>query len=157
MTTPTPNTDDFYPLVWHVVRQVPAGHVSTYGQIASMLPPSDGIEPTDFRKLCPKWVGEALNAVSFDDIDGQTVTPGVPWWRIINSKGGISMPRGSNAAHEQRQRLAAEDVQFDARGLVSLDKFGWDGPPSAFIESNGLLSPKPLRKPPDTPRQISLF
>ncbi len=154
--TPTPNNDAFYPLVWRVVREVPAGRVSTYGQIASMLPPQDDIEPEDFRKLCPKWVGEALNAVSFNDIDGQAVTPGVPWWWIINSKGGISMPRGSSAAHEQRQRLAAEDVQFDARGLVRLERFGWDGPAADFLEANGLLTPTPLRKP-GSPRQMSLL
>jgi len=154
--TSSPNPAHFHPLVWYVVRQVPTGTVSTYGQIASMLVAPEGFIEQDFRKLSPKWVGEALNAVSFSDMDGQSVSPGVPWWRIINSKGGISMPRGSHAAYEQRQRLAAEDVQFDARGLVKLEVFGWDGPPAEFIEVNGLLTPKPLRKP-DVPRQISLF
>ncbi|MEO0564539.1 MAG: MGMT family protein, partial [Chloroflexota bacterium] len=61
MQTPDPTT--FYPLVWDVVRQVPYGVVSTYGQIAATIPAPDGIDPEDYRRLGPKWVGQALNAV----------------------------------------------------------------------------------------------
>lgn len=155
MITP-PDPTLFNPLVWTIVRQVPFGVVSTYGQVASMIPAPEYIQDDDFKKLSPRWVGDALNAVSFRDIDGQPVAPGVPWWRIINSKGGISMPTGSNAAHEQRNRLVAEEVTFDARGLVSLDQFGWEGPPQDWLDEHGLLKPKPLRKP-GSPKQMSLF
>ncbi len=154
LTSPDPAV--FNPLVWQIVRQVPNGAVSTYGQVASMIPVPDDIDAEDFRKLSPKWVGEALNAVSFRDIDGQPVAPGVPWWRIINSRGGISMPRGSRAAYEQRARLVAEDVTFDARGCVSLDEFGWEGPVQAWLDEHALLPPTPLRKP-GSPKQMSLF
>jgi len=154
--TNTPDPAVFNPLVWHIVRQVPTGVVSTYGQIASMIPAPDGINADDFGKLGPKWVGEALNAVSFRDIDGQTVAPGVPWWRIINNRGGISMPSGSKAAYEQRTRLIAEAVMFDARGCVDLTEFGWDGPAQDWLAGHGLLPPKPLRKP-GSPRQMSLL
>ena len=155
MVTP-PNPTEFNPVVWTIVQQVPYGVVSTYGQIASIIPTPDGIDDADFKRLGPKWVGDALNAISYPDMDGKPVQPGIPWWRIINSKGGISMPRGSNAAQEQRTRLAAEEVTFDARGLVNLDQFGWEGPPDAFLQLHGFIKPKSLRKP-DSPTQMSLF
>lgn len=151
-----PNPDTFHPTVWQVVRQVPQGVVSTYGQIASVIPPPDGVDDEDYRRLGPKWVGQALNAVSFDDIDGRARVQGVPWWRIINSEGGISMPAGSRAAAEQRARLEAEGVTFDAGERVPLARYGWDGPPAAWLDAHGFRAPKPLRKP-DGPTQMSLF
>lgn len=154
--TQNPDPSVFNPIVWEIVRQVPTGTVSTYGQIASMIPVPSDMDADDFRRLAPKWVGDALNAVSFRDLDGQPVAPGVPWWRIINSKGGISMPRGSSAAHQQRQRLSAENVHFDARGLVNLSVFGWEGPPQSWLDDHHFTKPEPLRKP-DEPTQMSLF
>lgn len=151
-----PNPETFHPIVWQVVRQVPHGVVSTYGQIASVIPPPDGVDAEDYRRLGPKWVGGALNAVSFDEVDGKSQASGVPWWRIINSQGGISMPAGSQAASEQRARLEAEDVAFDANDRVALARYGWDGPPQAWLDAHGFLAPKPLRKP-DDPTQMRLF
>lgn len=153
---PPPNPAIFTPLVWTIVRQVPFGTVSTYGQIASMIPPCDDIPETDFRRLAPKWVGDALNAVSYSDVDGKPVAVDVPWWRIINSKGGISLPRGSNVAHQQRTRLVAENITFDARGTVDLNTFGWEGPTSDWLAENQLLAPISLRKP-GSPQQMTLF
>jgi methylated-DNA-protein-cysteine methyltransferase-like protein len=59
-----------------------------------------------------RWVGGAM-AQCPDD---------VPWWRVINAKGEISLRPG---AQEQRARLEAEGVEFDARGRVDLKRFGW--------------------------------
>ena len=151
-----PNPDQFNPIVWQVVQQVPHGTVSTYGQIASIIPPPEGVDPDDYRKLAPRWVGQALNAISYDDVDGKSQAPGIPWWRIINSKGGISLPTGSKVATEQRQRLIAENVEFDANDLVALSRYGWDGPPQTWLDTHGFIAPKPLRKP-DSPSQMSLF
>ena len=151
----SPNPDTFYPLVWQIVRQVPVGVVSTYAQIASIIPPPFPDEADHFQRLGSKWVGEALNAVSFRDVDGTPLSPAVPWWRIINSKGGISLPSGSTAAREQQQRLLQEGVRFEG-GLVALEVFGWEGPSCDWLEQYGLLKPKSLRKPP-APQQLSLF
>ncbi len=158
MQYPPPNPDVFNPLVWRIVRQVPHGVVSTYGQIASMIPTPENIDAEVFARLGPQWVGQALNAVSFRDIDGQPMSPGVPWWRIINSKGGISMPEGSSAATEQRRRLVAEDVTFGPTGRVALAVYGWEGPSADWLDETGLLAPKPLRKPGGPPpEQLSMF
>lgn len=145
-----PDPDRFFQLVWAIVRQVPRGIVTTYGQIASMIPPPLGVEVGDYDRLGPVWVGKAMNAVSSVDESG------VPWQRVINSQGGISLPEGSRAALEQRQRLEAEGVQFDAKGRVNLNRWGWDGPADDWLREMNLRPPHPIRKP-DDPQQMTLF
>jgi methylated-DNA-protein-cysteine methyltransferase-like protein len=98
--------------VWDVVRQIPAGKVATYGQIAKLLPTPEGVEEKAYLSLGPRWVGSAM-AKCPDD---------VPWQRVINSKGEISPRPG---AEEQRRLLEEEGVEFDDRGRVDLVRFGW--------------------------------
>ncbi len=147
-----PDPMPFYKLVWEIVRQIPEGAVATYGQIAGMIPPPEGIQPEDYDKLAPRWVGDAMNAVSRVD------EPTIPWHRVINGKGGISLPENSKAAALQRARLRAEAVLLGSDERVSLDEFGWDGPDAKWIDERGLRAARPLRKPKDdAPRQMSLF
>jgi methylated-DNA-protein-cysteine methyltransferase-like protein len=99
--------------VWDLVCQIPPGKVAAYGQIARLLPPPDGVEAKAYLALGPRWVGAAM-AKCPDD---------VPWQRVINSKGEISLRPG---AEEQRRLLEEEGVEFDARGRVDLVRFGWE-------------------------------
>jgi methylated-DNA-protein-cysteine methyltransferase-like protein len=122
-----PNQQAFYEQVWNLVRQVPFGKVATYGQIAKLLPPPNGVEIETYAAFAPRWVGGAM-ANCPDD---------VPWQRVINSKGEISERAG---AEKQRQLLEQEGVEFDAKGRIDLKKFGWSG------KSEG-----------DVPQQPSLF
>lgn len=155
MSRQAPNTDAFYQLVWKIVQQVPPGEVTTYGQIASMIPCPPDWDETDWRRLSPRWVGDAMNAVS-----GEAEVE-IPWQRVINSKGGISLSMEGKLGRLQHLRLLTEGVDFDDRLLVDLRKFGWDGPDAAFLEANQLLIPRPLAVAPapkaDTPKQLSLF
>ena len=158
------NLDDpmpFYKTVWEIVRQVPISIVTTFGQIATMIPTPDGVDPDDYAKLGPRWVGDAMNAVSRVD------EPTVPWHRVINAKGMISLPENSKSAALQRARLRAENVMGDDE-RVDLSEFGWEGPGAKWLEERGLLEPRALKKakpaqpPPDnssddTPKQLSLF
>ena len=98
--------------VWDVVRQVPPGRVTTYGEVARRWPPPDGMDPKAYQAFAPRWVGGAM-AVCPND---------VPWQRVINSKGEISPRPG---AQEQRQLLEEEGIQFDERGRIDLKIFGW--------------------------------
>lgn len=111
-----PNAQAFYERVWEIVRRVPRGKVATYGQIAKMIPPPDGVELETYVAFGPLWVGGAMSACPDD----------VPWQRIINSKGEISERDGAGA---RRQRLLLEDegVFFSERGRILLKKYGWDG------------------------------
>ena len=98
---------DSYARIYAVVRKVPRGRVATYGQVAALA----GL-PGHARQ-----VGYALHALN----DGR-----VPWHRVVNAQGRISgradEPGGSVL---QRIRLEQEGVEFDARGRIALDRFGW--------------------------------
>lgn len=151
MNTP-PDSQAFNPLVWKIVQQIPTGVVSTYGQIASMIPAPPGVDQDDYDRYGAIWVGKAMNAVSSQD------DPDIPWQRVINSQGGISLPEDSRAAVEQRLRLEREGLTFDKHGRVSLNTFGWEGPDAAWLRANHLLTPRPLKKPKDeNSGQMKLF
>jgi len=132
-----PNPKTFFPLVWDIVEQIPAGKVSSYGQIASMIPPDQDMAPTRMKSLAPRWVGTAMRK-----------TPrgrNIPWHRVINSQGSISFPASSPNADEQRRRLELEGLRFDERGKVDFALVGWSGPDETFLRRKGLLPPRPLK------------
>jgi len=111
-----PNPMEYKIKVWEMVRQVPQGKVATYGQIAALVGPPEGMSEQDYRAFGPRWVGGAMAACPDD----------VPWQRIINAQGKISL-RGGSEVH-QRELLEAEGVVFDERERVDLKRYGWKGP-----------------------------
>ena len=111
-TTP-PNQQAYYEQVWTLVRQIPKGKVASYGQIALMLPPPNGVEFEAYEAFGPRWVGGAM-ANCPDD---------VPWQRVINSQGRISERAG---AERQRLLLEEEGIVF-VKDKVDWKKFGWRG------------------------------
>ncbi|MGC8781795.1 MAG: MGMT family protein [Anaerolineae bacterium] len=102
---------NFFERVYRLVRQIPPGKVASYGQIAALLG----------HPQAARTVGWALNALS-----GPRAAE-VPWHRVINSAGRISIARADLSAALQRAFLEAEGVEFDARGDVDLRRFGWEG------------------------------
>jgi methylated-DNA-protein-cysteine methyltransferase-like protein len=112
--TSPPDLHVFQSRVWEVVRAIPPGRVATYGQIASLLPPPPGMDSRAYLAFGPRWVGGAMAACPED----------VPWQRVINSKGEISLRTG---AERQRQLLEAEGIQFDDRSRVDLKVYQWKG------------------------------
>ena len=62
--TSPPNQDAYYAQVWDLVRQVPYGKVVSYGQIAKMLPPPQGVEIEAYAAFGPRWVGGAMAFVT---------------------------------------------------------------------------------------------
>ncbi len=100
--------DGSYQRIYAVVRRIPAGRVATYGQVATLA----GLDGH------ARQVGYALHALP------EPTT--VPWHRVINAKGEVSL-RGGIAGSDVRQRflLEEEGVEFDWRGRVSLQRFGW--------------------------------
>lgn len=134
---------DFNEKVWLITRQIPEGKVSTYGQIASMIPPLPDADPEAHRRLAPRWVGEALRNLPDDSI---------PWQRVINSQGKVSL--GGSTGEKQRALLEAEGVVFNESGQVSFAQVGWIGPATAWLEENDFDAPTPLQ---DKPRQKRLF
>jgi methylated-DNA-protein-cysteine methyltransferase related protein len=133
-----PDPERFNPLVWEIVKQIPPGKVSTYGQIAAMMPPPEGVLPPDYDRLGARWVGQAMNATPPDQ--------GIPWQRVINSRGMISLPEGTPSAQRQRHLLEAEGVGFDEKGRVDFDIVGWDGPDEGWLRERGLYPAPSLKK-----------
>ena len=97
-----------YEKIYAIVRKVPHGRVTTYGNVARLA----GLPGQ------PRLVGYALSALR----DGTAL----PWHRVINAQGRLSLERvGSSSGLTQRVRLEREGVKFDAAGRVSLARFGW--------------------------------
>ncbi|HVR37652.1 MAG TPA: MGMT family protein [Thermoanaerobaculia bacterium] len=96
-----------YARIWSWVKKIPRGRVATYGQIAALA----GLEGH------ARQVGYALHHLP----DGSDV----PWHRVINAQGEISL-RSAGDSHElQRMLLEAEGVELDGRGRVELARFRW--------------------------------
>lgn len=95
----------FYTAVWGWVRRVPKGRVVTYGQVATALG----------SPRAARAVGYAL----FNLIEGSKGHP-VPWHRVLNAQGEISIGGALHRPGLQRQLLEAEGIQFDAHGRVPL-------------------------------------
>ncbi|HET7226725.1 MAG TPA: MGMT family protein [Candidatus Eisenbacteria bacterium] len=87
-----------------VVARIPKGRVASYGQVARIAGAG------------ARHVGYALHAA-----------PGelVPWHRVVNARGAISLPPGSASAVTQRLRLEREGVRFGPGGRIDLARFGW--------------------------------
>ena len=133
-----PNLHAFNALVWEIVRQIPSGRVATYGQVAGLIPPPGDMDPKSYLAFGARWVGGAMAACP----------EGVPWQRVINAQGKISLRAG---AEKQRQLLEEEGVEFDEREKVDLKRFQWTGPEAAWARSHG-LTPAPGK-----PTQDQLF
>ena len=144
-----PDPETFNQIVWTIARQIPAGQVSTYGQIASMIPEPPGVLPPAYKRWSAQWVGRAMHATP-DDQD-------IPWQRVINSKGMISLPVGSPGALQQRALLESEGVAFDEAGRVDFNLAGWEGPEQDWLQQNHLLPPKLLKKDSGGAKQLNLF
>ncbi|MFC2043335.1 MGMT family protein [Chloroflexota bacterium] len=107
----------YYAEVWEMVRQIPVGRVATYGQIAALIYPPEEITPHTYKAFGPRWVGGAMAACPDD----------VPWQRVINAQGKISLRHGE-AKTRQRDLLEAEGIVFDERERIDLSRFKWSGP-----------------------------
>ena len=95
-----------YRRIWEAVRAIPYGRVATYGQIARLA----GF-PRGARR-----VGHALARIPEE--------LAVPWHRVINAKGMLSLPPDSEAYRLQRTRLLEEGVLFNGQ-KIDLQRFGW--------------------------------
>jgi methylated-DNA-protein-cysteine methyltransferase related protein len=111
-----PNPVEYNRQVWQIVRRIPEGRVMTYGQIAGLLPAPEGVDEETYRRMGPRWVGAAMRSLKNIDI---------PWWRVLNAQGQISLPEGSSNALEQRHRLEDEGVVFDKQDRLNLAVVGW--------------------------------
>jgi methylated-DNA-protein-cysteine methyltransferase-like protein len=102
----------FNQLVYALVRAIPPGKVLNYGRVAELL----GV-PGAARE-----VGWALHSLSSKDEP-------VPWQRVVNAQGRISIKGSPEGAAEQRALLEAEGIFFDERDRLDMKIHLWDPAP----------------------------
>ena len=91
-----------------IVSEIPRGAVATYGQVASLAGAPGAA----------RHVGRFL----FHLPEGA----GLPWHRVVNSRGEISRaPSRRGSDERQRGLLEREGVHFDVRGRIPLDEYLW--------------------------------
>ena len=88
-----------------LILSVPSGRVATYGQIAALAG-----NPRGARQVV-RLLHSSSRSLN------------LPWHRIINSRGRISLP--FPADQEQRLLLESEGVEFGIGGTVDLGRFGF--------------------------------
>ena len=87
---------------------MPHGYLATYGQVADWIGAWG----------CARQVGWALRRLSLPSE--------VPWQRVVNAKGRISMSLSREGSDwMQRQLLIAEGIPVDAEGRLPLKRFLW--------------------------------
>ena len=122
----------FYEKVYKVVRCIPPGKVSSYGRIAEMLG----------TPKAARAVGYALSALRHPNQDGYT-SANVPWQRVVNSQGRISIHHREQTANRQAEILRAEGVKVDENGRIDLSIHLWPG--LHLIELDDILHGEPRR------------
>ena len=105
MSDALPDLQLFADRVLYVVRQIPAGSVSTYGQVA-LYAGANG---------AARAVGNVLRG------RGENV----PWQRVINATGAISIRGDLVRPLIQRELLEEEGIIFKANHTCDLRQYGW--------------------------------
>lgn len=93
--------------IWQVVALIPSGQVATYGDVARQA----GM-PGAARR-----VGLALRVLPQDTR--------IPWHRVVNAQGRISLPEDSHSRYTQRERLENEGIVFQTNCRLDLTRFRW--------------------------------
>lgn len=101
-----------------LVRQIPRGQVATYGQLAAILG----------YPRAARAVGFAMKRCPHD----------LPWQRVVNARGGISLRANVSGMITQRIRLEHEGVPFE-HDRVNLTRCRWAGPRRRLRLSLGAL------------------
>jgi methylated-DNA-protein-cysteine methyltransferase-like protein len=105
-----------------MIRRIPRGKVASYGQLAALA--------GDARQA--RQVAWILHAAPEAE--------GLPWHRVINARGRVSLPGSGGRA--QIRRLRAEGIRVGPGGSVDMIKFGWKARSAA------------IKKPPLSDREL---
>lgn len=100
------NETKFKDRVLAVVEKIPSGKIASYGQIALYA---------DFPRAA-RQVGWILNRFGDD----------VPWWRVINNSGRISIKHSEISAQTQKELLENEGVIVTTLFEIDIEKYRWN-------------------------------
>ena len=107
----------FYRKVYAVVRQIPAGQVTSYGRVAAMIG-----HPGAARQ-----VGYAMSALRNwgDDPEFREI----PWQRVVGHNGQIVIKGGEHSRHYQAELLREEGVDVGDDLQIDMGVYLWEGLP----------------------------
>lgn len=103
-----------------MVRRIPAGRVTSYGAVAALAG----------SPRAARGVGAVLNALTPDRA--------VPWWRVVNRAGLLTIPAELGLRALQRRLLEEEGVTFLPSGAVDLERHAWE---PGRLDADGLPDP----------------
>jgi methylated-DNA-protein-cysteine methyltransferase-like protein len=103
------STRGIFQRVYDVVRMIPWGQVATYGQIATIVS----------HRGASRTVGWALASLEHGT--------DVPWHRVVNSRGLVSLWDRGQPSESQRKLLDQEGVIVGRKGEVNLQRHQWRG------------------------------
>lgn len=92
--------------MYALVRSIPSGQLATYGQIAALVG----------APRAARAVGRAMKHCPAD----------LPWHRVVNAQGGISLRANVGSMVTQRILLEQEGVAV-RRGRIALARHRWRG------------------------------
>ena len=97
---------DFTNSVIKIIKQIPKGTVTTYGNIAILAG-----NPRSARQV--SWI-----------LHSSSKKYNLPWHRVINSKGLIAM-KSIDSKYSHKEMLEKEGIEFISEFKVNLKKFLW--------------------------------
>ena len=113
--------------VYLKVSEIPHGKIATYGQIADLI----------YAYGNARQVGWALRRLKLPST--------IPWHRVINSKGEISMSLSRKGTDWiQKELLIKEGIKFNSKMKIDIKKYLWrpkeingrlEGNPSVIIDA----------------------
>jgi methylated-DNA-protein-cysteine methyltransferase related protein len=101
--------ENFFELVYEVVRQIPRGRVSSYGAIAACLG----------AKSSARMVGWAMNGAG-------RIKPKVPAHRVVNRNGMLSGKHHFSPPGSMEKLLQQEGVKVKDDQVVDFKALFWD-------------------------------
>jgi len=103
------STIDFFQRVYHVVRKIPPGRVTTYGLIAQHLG----------SPQAARMVGWAMN-------QSHNQENYVPAHRVVNRNGMLSGKHHFNGEHVMEDLLMSEGIQVENDCIINFKKHVWN-------------------------------
>jgi methylated-DNA-protein-cysteine methyltransferase-like protein len=113
-----------YRKIWDQAALIPPGQVASYGQIAKQA----GL-PRRGARMVARAVAAAPQEMQ------------LPWHRILNAQGCVSIPKTSGRYEQQIELLQKEGVELN-NGKLDMEKYRWSPTldelvwgPSMFLDS----------------------
>ena len=110
-----------YRKIWEQTALIPEGSVASYGQIAKQA----GL-PRRGARMVARAVGAAPREMA------------LPWHRIVNAQGRISIPRGTARFNRQQELLREEGIVVED-GQLDMKRYRWEPTLDELVWGPGML------------------